>query len=58
VAAARGTARLAIPPRRPRNSRRKYLDVDAWKKAGVATSNILTHRLELRFTPAGNWKRR
>ena len=54
VEVARGTARLAIPARQAEELTADNVSMsEAWKKGGLATSNILTHRLELRFTPAG-----
>jgi len=50
VEALRYTARLAIPQRRLRNLLRKMF---RWRmpgrKAGVSTSDLLAHRVELRF---------
>lgn len=54
VTPAQGTARLAIPV-----SQLEELTADnvslpnAWKQAGVSTSHLLTHRLEVKFTPNG-----
>jgi hypothetical protein len=54
VEAARGKARLAIPAGQAEELTADNISMtEAWKKAGLATSNILTHRLELRFTPEG-----
>ena len=54
VPPAEATARLAIPA-----AQAEVLSADdvsmasAWKQAGVSSADLLTHRLELRFTPAG-----
>ena len=54
VEAARATARLTIPAAQVEELTAENVSMsDGWKKAGVATSNLLTHRLELRFTPSG-----
>ena len=48
---ARGTARLAIPVGQVEKLTADHVRMeDAWKNGGLATSNILTHRLELSFT--------
>jgi hypothetical protein len=55
VEAVRGTARLAIPTARTEEFTAENISMaDAWKKAGVATSDFLTHRLGVQFTPGGN----
>jgi hypothetical protein len=54
VEAARGTARLSIPTGQVEELTADNISMsDAWKKGGVATNYMLTHRLELRFTPGG-----
>jgi len=51
---AHATARLSIPSTQVEQLTAENISMsEAWRQAGVATSNILTHRLELRFTPAG-----
>ncbi len=48
---ARATARLAIPAAQAEELTAENVSMsEAWKKGGLAASNILTHRLELRFT--------
>lgn len=54
VEAAPATARLAIPVSQVEELTAENVSMlEAWKKAGVATSELLTHRLELCFTPGG-----
>jgi hypothetical protein len=54
VEVARGTARLAIPAPQAEELTADNVSVsEAWKRAGLATGQILTHRLELRFAPGG-----
>ncbi len=54
VQPAHATARLSIPSTQVEQLTAENVSMsEAWRQAGVATSNILTHRLELRFTPAG-----
>ncbi|HWI57236.1 MAG TPA: beta-galactosidase [Bacillota bacterium] len=54
VPAAPATARLAIPPAQAEELTAENVSMsEAWKQAGVATSDMLNHRLELRFTPSG-----
>ena len=55
VEAARATARLAIPAARAEELTAEEVSMsEAWKQAGVAASDMLNHRLELRFTQSGN----
>lgn len=52
VEVARGPARLAIPTGQVEELTADNVSIsEAWRRAGVATSHLLTHRLELRFTP-------
>ena len=54
VPAARGTARLSIPAGQAEALTADNVSMSqTWKKAGLATSNILTHRLEVSFTKGG-----
>lgn len=54
VPAARGTARLAIPVGQVEELTADNVSLsEVWKKAGVTTSELLTHRLEVGFTPGG-----
>ncbi|MCX6902391.1 MAG: beta-galactosidase, partial [Verrucomicrobia bacterium] len=54
VEAARGSARLAIPAGQAEELTADNVSMsEAWKKAGVAASNILNRRLELHFTRGG-----
>jgi hypothetical protein len=54
VAVAQGTARLTIPAGQVEELTADNISMsEAWKRGGLATSNLLTHRLELRFTPGG-----
>ena len=54
VPAARGTARLAIPAAQAEELTANNVSMsEAWRRAGLATRDILTHRLELTFTPGG-----
>ena len=54
VPAARGTAHLDIPASQAEEFTADNVPMSqAWKKAGFATSNILTHSLELSFTQGG-----
>jgi len=51
---ARATARLSIPAPQAEELTAENVSInDAWKKAGLATSNMLTHRLEVQFTGGG-----
>jgi Beta-galactosidase len=55
VEAVRGTARLTIPATRAEElTAENFSMADAWKKAGVATSDFLTHRLGVQFTAKGD----
>jgi hypothetical protein len=54
VEAALSTARLAIPAAQVEELTAENVSMaDAWKKAGVPTSDLLAHRVELRFMPGG-----
>jgi hypothetical protein len=54
VEAARGTVRLAIPAGEAAALTADNISMpEAWKQASAAASNMLTHRLELRFTQGG-----
>jgi hypothetical protein len=54
VEAARGTARLTIPAAQAEELTADNVSMsEAWEKAGLATGEMLTHRLELRFAPGG-----
>jgi Beta-galactosidase len=54
VDAARATARLAIPAAQVEELTAENVSMSAaWKQAGVAASDMLNHRLELRFTQSG-----
>ena len=54
VAVARGIARLSIPAAQAVELTADNISMpDAWKKAGVAAGDLLTHRHELRFTANG-----
>jgi hypothetical protein len=51
VAAARGTARLAIPANQAEALTADNVSMrEAWRQAGVTSRDLLTHRMELRFT--------
>ena len=55
VAAARGAARLTLSAAQAEEFTADNISMpEVWKKGGLATSNLLTHRLELRFAPDGN----
>jgi hypothetical protein len=50
----RATARLTIPASQVEPLTAENVSMaEAWKKAGVTTSNLMTHRLELQFTRSG-----
>ena len=54
VEAARATARLVIPVARVEELAAEDVSMqEAWQQAGVTTRDMLTHRLELCFTPNG-----
>jgi len=54
VEAARGTARLGIPAAQVEELTAENISMsEAWRKAGVTTSNLINQRLEVRFTPGG-----
>jgi hypothetical protein len=54
VEAARSTARLAIPAAQVEELTAENISMaDAWKKAGMPTSDLLARRVELRFTSGG-----
>jgi hypothetical protein len=57
VAALRGNARLTIPVTQAEEFTAENTSMqDAWKKAGVATSDLLTRRLELEFSKGAKLK--
>jgi hypothetical protein len=57
VEAARASALLNIPAARVEELTAENISMSAaWKQAGVAASDLLNHRLELRFTPGGKLK--
>jgi hypothetical protein len=54
VPAARATARLNIPAAQAEELTADHISMsEAWRRGGVAARDLLTHRLELRFTPGG-----
>ena len=54
VLPAGGTARLVLSARQAEDFTADNISMpEAWKNGGLATSNILTHRLELSFMPVG-----
>ena len=54
VGAAQGTARLTIPAGLAEELTADNVSMqEAWKRGGLATGDILTHRLDLRFSPDG-----
>jgi hypothetical protein len=54
VEVVRSTARLVIPVAQVEELTAENISMaDAWKKAGVSTSDLLVHRLELGFTSGG-----
>jgi hypothetical protein len=54
VEAARDSARLEIPRGQVESLTAENVSMsEAWRKAGLATADILNHRLELRFTSDG-----
>ena len=57
VEALRATARLSIPAAQAEEFTADNISLaDAWKKAGVSTSDLLAHRVELRFVSGGKLK--
>lgn len=55
VAPARGTARLDLPASQVEELAAENVSMgDTWKKAGVESGDLLTHRWTVRFTPSGS----